>query len=569
MIKTLKTKQFKITAFVLAVVLTLSCVFWNSTKVHALEIDGANVQTFNLDGSTTSSSALTSGSFSLFFNCGTDDDSKYVADCEKWTYTDGEWQFDATGTDAEQLLWKGGNAEVSYIATYPYRGDKYAHITGDHGGMLEAVPADQTDETRWNEFDVLWASGTTTDGSLDINFKHLYTKLQVNMTYGPEVEAAQTVTSVTIGGTRIQRYFNYNTLEWTNNLDADIQDIKALGLDTATEGYGSTYEALILPQEAAVTITVVMSDGSVFTTTLESYNFQSGYQYNIDLQVGEEIVVLEGITAEGWKDGGTINGGVAEKMTKRVLSATTLTAEELKNVVAEALNTGITELQITLAANASAEMFTAIREALVEADIADGSIDLTLAGVTAIPDNSTSYPLFGRFEEPGSIQMSEAVAELRSISLPDAVTVGDYAFHYCENLTSLYAPKVQIVHEGAFAMTGLVTVELPEATTLEYKAFMECKALTSIKLPKVTTVGGLALDVVDPDTEVTIYLTADSDITIDEKCFWWVDNELLDEEVNLVLHTSKQSQVSGNTWTTKTPDGEDVSFTFKSISFVS
>ena len=458
---------------------------------------------------------------------------------------------------------------MSYIATYPYRGDKYAHITGDHGGMLEAVPADQTDETRWNEFDVLWASGTTTDGSLDINFKHLYTKLQVNMTYGPEVEAAQTVTSVTIGGTRIQRYFNYNTLEWTNNLDADIQDIKALGLDTATEGYGSTYEALILPQEAAVTITVVMSDGSVFTTTLESYNFQSGYQYNIDLQVGEEIVVLEGITAEGWKDGGTINGGVAEKMTKRVLSATTLTAEELKNVVAEALNTGITELQITLAANASAEMFTAIREALVEADIADGSIDLTLAGVTAIPDNSTSYPLFGWIEEPGSIQMSEAVAELRSISLPDAVTVGDYAFHYCENLTSLYAPKVQIVHEGAFAMTGLVTVELPEATTLEYKAFMECKALTSIKLPKVTTVGGLALDVVDPDTEVTIYLTADSDITIDEKCFWWVDNELLDEEVNLVLHTSKQSQVSGNTWTTKTPDGEDVSFTFKSISFVS
>ena len=568
MIKTLKTKQFKITAFVLAVVLTLSCVFWNSTKVHALEIDGANVQTFNLDGSSTSS-ALTSGSFSLFFNCGTDDDSKFVADCEKWTYTDGKWQFDKTGTDTEQLLWKGGNAEIKWIAAYPYRGDKYSHVAGEHGGMDEKVPADQTDKAKWSEFDVLWASGTTTDGSLDINFKHLYTKLQVNMTYGSEVEATQTVTSVTIGGTRIQRYFNYNTLEWTNNLDADIQDIKALGLDTATEGYGSTYEALILPQEAAVTITVVMSDGSVFTKTLESYNFQSGYQYNIDLQVGEEIVVLEGITAEGWKDGGTINGGVAEKMTKRVLSATTLTAEELKNVVAEVLNTGITELQITLAANASAEMFTAIREALVEADIADGSIDLTLAGVTAIPDNSTSYPLFGRFEEPGSIQMSEAVAELRSISLPDAVTVGDYAFYYCKNLTSLYAPKVQIVHEGAFTMTGLVTVELPEATTLEYIAFYECRALTSIKLPKVTTVGQLALDVVDPDTEVTIYLTADSDITIDEKCFWWVDNELLDEEVNLVLHTSKQSQVSGNTWTTKDQDGNDVSFTFKSISFVS
>ena len=201
MIKTLKTKQFKITAFVLAVVLTLSCVFWNSTKVHALEIDGANVQTFNLGGSSTSS-ALTSGSFSLFFNCGTDDDSKFVADCEKWTYTDGKWQFDKTGTDTEQLLWKGGNAEVEWIATYPYRGHQYSHITdASIGGMEEQVPADQTDKAKWNGFDVLWASGTTTDGSLDINFKHLYTKFSVNLTYGTEVADGVTVKSVTIGGT--------------------------------------------------------------------------------------------------------------------------------------------------------------------------------------------------------------------------------------------------------------------------------------------------------------------------------------------------------------------------------
>jgi len=292
----------------------------------------------------------------------------------------------------------------------------------------------------------------------------------------------------------------------------------------------------------------------------------SGAAYTVELKVGRDAVTMGDVRVADWENmDDPINGGTAEEYYN--VDATDMTAENLKTAVAELLAASRTEITVTLSTDASAEMFTAIREALVEADIADGSVDLTLAGVTAIPDNSTSYPLFGRFEEPGSIQMSEAVAELRSISLPDAVTVGDYAFYYCKNLTSLYAPKVQIVHEGAFTMTGLVTVELPEATTLEYIAFYECRALTSIKLPKVTTVGQLALDVVDPDTEVTIYLTADSDITLDEKCFWWVDNELLDEEVNLVLHTNKQSQVSGNTWTTKTPDGEDVSFTFKSIAF--
>ena len=309
MIKTLKTKQFKITAFVLAVVLTLSCVFWNSTKVHALEIDGANVQTFNLDGSSTSS-ALTSGSFSLFFNCGTDDDSKFVADCEKWTYTDGKWQFDKTGTDTEQLLWKGGNAEVEWIATYPYRGHQYSHITdASIGGMEEQVPADQTDKARWNGFDVLWASGTTTDGSLDINFKHLYTKFSVNLTYGTEVADGVTVKSVTIGGTYIVRHFNYATATWGETM-LDITDINALGLDTATNGYDATYEALIIPQTAAPKITIEMSDGRIFATTLTEQEFVSGTQYNIKLKIGQDVVVLGGITATPW--GAPVDGGTLE-----------------------------------------------------------------------------------------------------------------------------------------------------------------------------------------------------------------------------------------------------------------
>lgn len=308
MMKTLKTKQFKITAFVLAVVFTLSCVFWNSTKVHALEIDGANVQTFNLDGSSTSS-ALTSGSFSLFFNCGTDDDSKFVADCEKWTYTDGKWQFDKTGTDTEQLLWKGGNAEIKWIAAYPYRDHQYSHVAGEHGGMDEKVPADQTDKAKWSEFDVLWASGTTTDGSLDINFKHLYTKFSVNLTYGTEVADGVTVKSVTIGGTYIVRNFNYASQTWGITL-SDITDINALGLDTATNGYDATYEALIIPQTAAPKITIEMSDGRIFATTLTEQEFVSGTQYNIKLKIGQDVVVLGGITATPW--GAPVDGGTLE-----------------------------------------------------------------------------------------------------------------------------------------------------------------------------------------------------------------------------------------------------------------
>ncbi|MBQ8593305.1 MAG: fimbrillin family protein, partial [Bacteroidaceae bacterium] len=179
----------------------------------------------------TPAGTLTSGSLSFFFNNNSGDNARYVADCEKWTYSNGKWQFDATGTDTRQLLWKGAGNEIPWIATYPYRGHQYSHIAGEHGGMDEKVPADQTDETKWTEFDILWATGTATSSSIEIEFKHLYTKFSVNLTYGTEVDATQTIESVTVGGTYIVRNFNYASQTWGITL-SDITDIKALALET-------------------------------------------------------------------------------------------------------------------------------------------------------------------------------------------------------------------------------------------------------------------------------------------------------------------------------------------------
>ena len=268
----------------------------------------------------TPAGTLTSGSLSFFFNNNSGDNGRYVADCEKWTYKNGKWQFDETGYDNQQLLWKGAGNAIPWIATYPYRGHKYNHITGDHGGMDEKVPADQTNETKWTEFDILWATGTATSSSIEIEFKHLYTKFSVNLTYGTEVDATQTIESVTVGGTYIVRNFNYASQTWGITL-SDITDIKALALETPnyidandeSKGtYNASFEALILPQTAAPKLTIEMSDGRVFATTLTEREFKSGYQYNIKLKVGQDKVELGGITADSW--GTPVDGGELETL---------------------------------------------------------------------------------------------------------------------------------------------------------------------------------------------------------------------------------------------------------------
>ena len=258
---------------------------------------------------------------------------------------------------------------------------------------------------------------------------------------------------------------------------------------------------------------------------------------------------------------------------KDEIDATQMTANELNAAVTAELEAGITNINVALAPDAHVEMFTAIRRAIRDTEgVADGSINLTLKGVTAIPDHSTNSQVFGEFhqDENGEyLDEPDEVLELYSINLPDVLSIGIMAFAHCENLVSLTAPKVQMIDEWAFAYTGLTSVDLPEATTIENVVFYSCSDITELHLPKVTALEDQALDMCEPKNEVTIYLTSADEIVVDKDCFYILEYyENLATKVNLVLHANKQSEVNGNTWTAKDAEGNEVSFTFKSIEFL-
>ncbi|MBQ7115568.1 MAG: dockerin type I repeat-containing protein, partial [Clostridia bacterium] len=111
----------------------------------------------------------------------------------------------------------------------------------------------------------------------------------------------------------------------------------------------------------------------------------------------------------------------------------TMTAEELKAVVAQQLAAGETDIEVALAPDAPAEMITAIRRAICDTEgVADGSIHLTLKGVTTIP-GTTNWDgvAFGPgdiYDEAGKIVDQELVTQLASINLPDVTEIGAQAF---------------------------------------------------------------------------------------------------------------------------------------------
>ncbi len=72
-----------------------------------------------------------------------------------------------------------------------------------------------------------------------------------------------------------------------------------------------------------------------------------------------------------------------------------------------------------------------------------------------------------------------------SISLLNAINIGDYAFYYCPNLETINIPKAETIGVNCFQRTALVNVILPSAKSLAPLAFQLCSKLVSLDLPSL------------------------------------------------------------------------------------
>lgn len=257
-------------------------------------------------------------------------------------------------------------------------------------------------------------------------------------------------------------------------------------------------------------------------------------------------------------------------------------------------------------------MFSAIWTAFSESTAADGSINLTISGAKTVPE-------YGFFDNENYFENGEkniAGDKLKSLTLTDVETIGDFAFSACTYLESVNLPQVVTIGECAFNEwkkgTKLTTLDLPNATTIGDWAFAYSSLLTSVNLPKVVTIGTVAfadcdlrtLDLPEATTiggeafmnndnlvscsapkatTIDYYpwgsngtsklerleLTAVGNFTLSNNLFAYTSTE----QIDLVLNKDKESQVTQNedgtaTWATTSQYGGSLTYTFKSITFV-
>lgn len=381
----------------------------------------------------------------------------------------------APANAGEFLVWTG-NAQ-SFQACYPKKADFLSTFNSFSIGYVSVV---QSTIERIAQSDYMTCSkeikkaDIPSDRQLDLNFERQTARIIVKASgFGDEFDGLSPTLSA------VEVYSKLKVPAEDGDIYAPIQTYKK------EENGNNVFYALVSPgagnnAENFLKLTVTYNDGEGNATqTKELYvtgipALEKAKSYTYDVKIGKDKATIGSVRVEDWGTGDAIKGGDA-----------VTTTENAVLIIKNALAAGNTNIEIrNLPANADKSVFDAIREALSSAS--DGSIELTIYGVEALPSDAFSN-----------------CQPLKFISLPDVKSIHRHAFQECNRLETIYAPRVSSISDGAF---------------------FNCRMLKSVTLGNISTAGFRIFDGV-PTENVDLILSQDQKVMTGSDDEGWQSDE--------------------------------------------
>ena len=381
----------------------------------------------------------------------------------------------APANAGDYLVWTG-NAQA-FEACYPEKADE----STTNSFSVGYVSADQSTVDKIEKSDYMISRETIekayipSDRQLTLNFERQTARVIVKVSgFGDEFKDLNpTLSAVEV----------YSKLKVPAEDGGSYAAIKTYKKE---ESGNNVFYALVSPGDANSTekflkLTVTYNDGEVInpTQTKELYvtgipALEKAKSYTYDVKIGKDKVTIGSVSVTDWDPGDDITGGDAVTTTENaVLIIKNALAAGKKNIVIN-----------NLAANADISVFNAIREALSSAS--DGSIDLTVYGVEALPSSAFLN-----------------CKPLKVISLPDVKSIEPVAFQDCIDLETIYAPIVSSISDFAFA---------------------DCPQLTSVTLGNISAAGFSIFDNVFTE-RVDLTLSKDQKVMTGSDIDGWKSDE--------------------------------------------
>ena len=381
----------------------------------------------------------------------------------------------APANAGDYLVWTG-NAQA-FEACYPEKADE----STTNSFSVGYVSADQSTVDKIEKSDYMISRETIekayipSDRQLTLNFERQTARVIVKVSgFGDEFKDLNPTLSA------VEVYSKLKVPAGDGDSYAAIKTYKK------EESGNNVFYALVSPGDANSTekflkLTVTYNDGEVVnpTQTKELYvtgipALEKAKSYTYDVKIGKDKATIGSVSVADWGKGDAITGGDA-----------VTTTENAVLIIKNALAVGNTNIVINnLAANADISVFNAIREALSSAS--DGSIDLTVYGVEALPSSAFLN-----------------CKPLKVISLPDVKSIEPVAFQDCIGLKTIYAPSVSSISDFAFA---------------------DCPNLNSVTLGNISAAGIRIFDnVVTKSVDLT--LSKDQKVMTGSDIYGWRSDE--------------------------------------------
>lgn len=204
-------------------------------------------------------------------------------------------RFDGTVFVSDDLFWYDDSSEKSNLtAYYPY--------LAEGAPASFTVRADQKLAADHEASDLLAATATDvvpSQTAVNMVFTHLLTKIVIDITNN----SANTIQEVTLKGIRCTATVDLSTK--SVQVDASSAETDIYPFPTVTAG---RYEAILVPQRAALELEIQTSDGNRHTKTFQATDLQSGEEYAIEAVISNTNKIHASISGavKGWEDGGAI-----------------------------------------------------------------------------------------------------------------------------------------------------------------------------------------------------------------------------------------------------------------------
>ena len=323
----------------------------------------------------------------------------------------------------EFLVWTG-NAQ-SFQACYPEKADDNSTKNSFSAGY---VSKDQSTDTKIAQSDYMTCikniekAYIPSDRQLELYFERQTARIIVKASgfgdefkdLNPTLSAVEVYSKLKVPAEEGDSYAPIQTYKKEENGSNVFYALVSPGADNDAQNF------------LKLTVTYNDSEGKPTQTRVLDVTgipaLEKAMSYTYDVKIGKDKVTIGSVSVADWGKGDAITGGDA-----------VTTTENAVLIIKNALAVGNTNIVINnLAANADISVFNAIREALSSAS--DGSIDLTVYGVEALPSSAFLN-----------------CKPLKVISLPDVKSIEPVAFQDCIGLKTIYAPIVSSISDFAFA----------------------------------------------------------------------------------------------------------------------